>query len=174
MKYYYTIGLIVVLLILLVFAGCAKNNENRNQNEKEIEHTLIRGAVFINGEMIEDLPVFVGASDFKDVRLPFMQIVQSLGMTVERKDDGLVHITNGDDLFVLHCASDIVLVKQGWNFSNLLSQPPGSSSYYCQYEMNDVFLNSETLAGALYLMGLTIHMSFDYEIPKIEIVMIPT
>ena len=98
-----------------------------------------------------------------------MQIVQLLGMTVESKEDGLVYITNDDALYILQTSPEIVLVKQG-DDDNLMIPLPGTSSYYCQYEMDDVFVDDGTLSGALYFMDVTIYYAIDYEIPKIEIV----
>ena len=132
---------------------------------------MVCGAVSINGQVIEDLPAFIGSSDVKEARLPFMRVAQLLGMSVEPKDDGLFYITNGEDIYILRGSSEVSLVKQGED-SYFMIPPPGSSSYYCQYEMDDVFLDSGTLAGVFSLMDVTIHMSFDYDIPKIEIVRI--
>lgn len=172
MKHLRIIGMIVVLSMLFALVGCVENNK---QNKESKEYTMVYGAVSVNGTVVAEMPAFVGSSDVGDARLPFMQIAQSLGMTVESKGDGLFQITNGDDLYILHCSSEITLVKQGDDsFGNLLLPPPGSSSYYCRYEMDDVFIDSDTLASAFFLMGVTIHMSFDYDIPKIEIVEAPT
>ena len=155
---------IIFLSLMIVLSGCGIANDDTNK--KDQEYKLVRGAVSLNGEVVESLPAFVGSSD---VRLPFMQIVQLLGMTVESKEDGLVYITNCDDPYVLTLSPEIVLVKQG-DDSNLMLPPPGSSSYYCQYEMDDVFVDDATLSSALFFMGVTIHYAIDYEIPKIEIV----
>ena len=154
---------IIFLSLMIVLSGCGIAD---HANKKDQEYKLVRGAVFLNGEVVEDLPAFVGSSD---VRLPFMQIVQLLGMTVESKEDGLVYITNDDVLYILQTSPEIVLVKQG-DDNNLMLPPPGTSSYYCQYEMDDVFVDYGTLWSALYFMDVAIHYATDYEIPKIEIV----
>ena len=155
---------IIFLALMIVLSGCGIANDHTNK--KDQKYKLVRGAVFLNGEVVEDLPAFVGSSA---VRLPFMQIVQLLGMTVESKEDGLVYITNDDALYILQTSPEIVLVKQG-DDDNLMIPLPGTSSYYCQYEMDDVFVDDGTLSGALYFMDVTIYYAIDYEIPKIEIV----
>ena len=171
MKHCRIIEMIVVLSMLFAFGGCV---ENTKKNETGKEYTLVQGAVSVNGEVAPEVPAFIGSSNLEDVRLPFMQIARSLGMTVEPKADGLFHIMNGDDVYILNSSSEITLVKQGdASADNLLLPPPGSSSYYCRYEMDDVFVDSDTLSGAFYRMGITIHMSFDYDVPKIEIVKAP-
>ena len=52
----------------------------------------------------------------------------------------------------------------------MLDPPPGVSSFYCQYELGDVYLDDETLASALFLMEVTIHILADYEMHRINIV----
>lgn len=167
MKRDYLIKMIITLLILSLFSGCMKDDIDGTVEKKEQEYNMLYEKVYINGETDEAMLVPFSSAG---VRLPFIKIVQLLGMAVETKEDGVYHITKDNDVYVLHCAEVISLVKQGGDNSNIMNPPPGVSSFYCRYEGGDVYLDDETLAGALSLMGVTVHILVDHTLSKINIV----
>lgn len=148
MKYRYIICVILALSTLLMFSGCTKNEEECNN--------MTHWSVYVNGKVLEGLPAFVSSTN---VRLPFLHTVEALGMLAERQTDS-VYVINNEEIYILYYSPDISFVRRG-DTDNLMVAPPGSSSYYCQYELGDVFLDSGTLEGVLYRMGVNIDISVD-------------
>ena len=161
------IRILIILLVISLLSGCAKKNLSIIPEKREQENNLRNGKVYINGEENEAILAQMHSSS---IRLPLLKIVQSLGMGVDQKEDGVYHITKDSNVYILYCDEDILLVKQGGDDWNLLDPPPGVSSFYCQYELGDVYLDDETLASALFLMEVTIHILADYEMHRINIV----
>lgn len=168
MKHHYTIWIIPVLLTSLIFTGCSDNRRNTEMisTEKKGNDTMLQGVIHINGETIEGYDVFESPTS---VRLPFLKIVQALGMVVEEKEKGCIWVTNDNIIYVLDCSKNISFASQGTE-DNLMIPVPGSSSYYCAYELNDVILDFETLDAVLYQMGVDIDISIDYKNYSVNII----
>lgn len=162
MKRYYIMELTLILVSLFIFGGCTHDNTIRkDQNEG-----MVNGTVYLNEHIITDFTAFISSTD---ARLPFVETVKLLGMVVEIKKDGNVQIVSNNDIYILQCFPDVSLVKQGNYDENLMLPPPGSTSYYCQYELGDVFLDDCTMASTLSLMGITAYIDVDYVTSKILI-----
>lgn len=157
MKRYYLFLIITVLLLFFTLTNCTNNNDTATNNLDLKEQDMY--TVCINGKIVNNLYAFV---DTANVKLPFLETIQALGMKVEIESDNFARIIYRNDIFMLHYSTNIVLAKQGDEEDNLMIPPPGASSYYCRYEYNDVILDYETLSGALYLMGVSNHISIDY------------
>ena len=157
MKRYYLFLIITVLLLFFTLTNCTNNNDTATNNLDLKEQDMY--TVCINGKIVNNLYAFV---DTANVKLPFLETIQALGMKVEIESDNFARIICDNDIFMLHYSTDIVLVKQGDEEDNLMIPPPGNSSYYCMYEYNDVILDYETLSGTLYLMGVSAHISIDH------------
>lgn len=158
MKFNYTIWITLVLLISIILISCTDKSTE--------DETMVSGVVDINGETVDDLPVNVGS---KSARLPFLRTVKELGMVVEEKEDGVVHVINDNDIYVLNYSKDISFVKQG-DTDNLMIPVPGSDSYYCKYKLNDIIIDCETLNSVLHLMGVNINIYIDYSASTVTIV----
>lgn len=153
MKRYNIVWIIIVLIASFLLSGCTNS-----QFEKDPQNDMIQGTVYVNWNVTE-IPGYIGSSE---VRLPFMQIVRSLGMVIEQKNNRIFQITYKSDVFILQCYPYIFLASEERIDDNFMIPVPGASSFYCQYESGDVFLDDETLTGAISLMGLTVHLYTDY------------
>ena len=89
-------------------------------------------------------------------------------MIVENTNEAM-YIKNNSDTYVLCHSPSVSLIKQG-DTDNLMIPTPGTSSYYCRYELGDVFLDIDTLDEVLYSMGVNIDVSVDYKSSIISIV----
>lgn len=161
--------IIIVLLLSFTLTNCANNNHN-NSNQKEHEMYMANSPVYIDGKIANNLSAFI---DSTNAKLPFITTVKALGMEVEMISDEIVHIIYNSDTFILNFSPDIpdiILVKQGNEDDNLMIPPPGTSSYYCNYESADVILDDETLSGVLYLMGISVHVSVDNTNNQVNII----
>ena len=158
--------MIIVLLVFFTLTSCTNNNNNDTATNISGLKEQDMYTVCINGKVVNSLYAFV---DTANVKLPFLETIQALGMRVETESDNFARIIYGNDIFMLHYSTDIVLAKQGDEEDNLMIPPPGASSYYCRYEYNDVILDYETLSGTLYLMGVTAHISIDCSNNRVNI-----
>lgn len=165
MKYRYIICIMLSLLFLITCFGCTKNTDKQNDDTKEVN--MKRWGVYVNGAVIDGLPISISS---KNVRLPFVQTVDALGMIVEKQSEAIYIKTDGDT-YVLRHSPTVSFVRQG-DTDNLMIATPGTSSYYCRYELGDVFLDSDTLDEVLYRMGVDIDISVDYESSTISIITI--
>lgn len=158
MKHYNLFFLFIILSVFFSLTSCTNNNNDTATNNLALKEQNMY-TVCINGKTVNDLYAFVST---ENVKLPFLETIHALGMKVETESDNFARIICGNDIFMLHYSTDIVLVKQGDEEDNLMIPPPGNSSYYCMYEYNDVILDYETLSGTLYLMGVSAHISIDH------------
>lgn len=172
--------IIIVLLISLTFISCASNNDqnsspteqlthtsNSSVNKEEKEMSMKNGLVYIEGEKADNL---FAVFDSTNVKLPFIETAKELGMAVEIISEEIVHITYNSEVFVLRLSPDIILAKQGNEEENLMIPPPGTVSYYCKYESDDVVIDSETLSGVLYLMGFPVQIFIDNTNNQVNII----
>ncbi len=169
MIYRYIICVTLALLMLIMGSGCTRNPNKQNnayeRTENKQEYNMTHWTVYVNGEVINGLPVFISSTN---IRLPFVQTVEVLGINVEKQSES-IYVRNNSDTYVLCFSPGISFVQQG-DTDNLMIAPPGTSSYYCKYELGDVFLDSDTLDGVLYRMGVDIDISVDHTSSTIAIV----
>lgn len=153
------ICMIIILSISFMFSECTNSRKCTNNNTRnEGTYNMTRASVYINGQ-ITDISAVVNS---KEIILPFINAVEFLGMTVEKENDEIVYINHNNDIYILQYCPDVIFTKDGEE-ENLMVSPPGSSFYYCRYELGDVLLDSETLAGTLSLMGVVVHINMDYD-----------
>lgn len=159
-KHSYTASILMLASLMFIMGfGCKRNIDKQNdasENTKSREecYNMTHWAVFVNGEVIDGFPAFKSS---KNVRLPFVQTVEALGLTVEKQSE-VIYVKNDNDTYVLRYSPDVSFVRQG-DMDNLMIPAPGTSSYYCRYESGDVFLDSDTLDEVLYRMGVDIDIS---------------
>lgn len=160
---------ILLALLLIICSGCSKNTNNQDDAYKSTENTeeinMTYWVVYVNGSNMGELPISISS---RNVRLPFVQIVDALGMIIENTNEA-IYIKNNSDTYVLCHSPSVSLIKQG-DTDNLMLPPPGTSSYYCRYELGDVFLDTDTLDEVLYRMGVNIDVSVDYKSSTISII----
>jgi hypothetical protein len=167
MKRYYIIGVIVVLFTLFVFSGCTKIFSNCKKDDSDKNHSIysddvkdekdmVPATIYINGNILQGSTAYLDPES-EEIRLPFLKIVQSLGMGTEEKNDGIVYITYNEEVYVLECYPNVILYPKKEVENNLMIPVPGASFYYRRYKDGDVLLDSETLAGVLSLMDVNFH-----------------
>ena len=160
---------ILLALLLIICSGCSKKINNQDDAYKSTESTeeinMTYWVVYVNGSNMGKLPILISS---RNVRLPFVQIVDALGMIIENTNEA-IYIKNNSDTYVLCHSPSVSLIKQG-DTDNLMIPPPGTFSYYCRYELGDVFLDIDTLDEILYRMGIDIDISVDYTSSTIAIV----
>lgn len=160
---------ILLALLLVICSGCSKKINNQDDAYKSTENTeeinMTYWVVYVNASNMRELPIPISS---RNVRLPFVQIVDALGMIIENTNE-YIYIKNNSDTYALCHSPSVSLIKQG-DTDNLMIPPPGTSSYYCRYELGDVFLDIDTLDEVLYRMGIDIDISVDYTSSTIAIV----
>lgn len=92
------------------------------------------------------------------IELPFIEVLQGLGYTINCVDDNVSYIVVNNKLFTLE-KDPVTLMERGGSM-NLLISPPGNKFFSCELSDGDVWLDHVTLKGVLYTMGIFVDISY--------------
>ena len=92
--------------------------------------------------------------------LPLTEVMNSLGMEVSWIDNNVAKVTYKTKKYTLN-TSEISLIEDG-GFENLLNPPPGSQRSYTVLE-KELILDSDTVRGAMYLIGIELWIHIDHK-----------
>lgn len=166
--------LVAVLLICFLFTACIPAEQELLQSEPMMEddETILKGSVYIEGVLVEGAEAILIPQE-DTVRLPFLQIVKALGMTVQKIGDGKFLVQDGWSIYVLDGPSlSLVRLLDLYDTENLIIHPPGATSPYTRYESNDVIMDSVTLEVTLQSMDVNIDCdAIDYETSSVYYIM---
>lgn len=174
MKKIYMVCLIPVLLLcFLLFIVCGWIHQESSQTATIVDGqaSMVKCSVYINGVLAEGLEAALPLKE-ETVRLPFLKTVEALGMSIRKIGEGKFLIRNGWSFYVLN-GFDLTLVRplDLFDTENFLLPPPGSTDYFIEYRTNDVILDSITLEGTVYQMGINIDFDIiDYENLSVNII----
>lgn len=136
------------------------------------EENMKSGSLYLNDVIFPDVPVFISKTN---TMLPFEKVIRVLGMTVEYDEaQRLYRVVNNDELYYLQHDYDeyyseyYSFTKQG-DTNNLFEMTTDSSSYYCNYWYDDIYIDVKTLIEVLHKMELDINISVNRETSSVFI-----
>lgn len=132
------------------------------------EENMKGGSLYLNDVIFPDVQVFISKIN---TMLPFEKVIRVLGMTVEYDEaQRLYRVVNNDELYYLQHDYDeyYSFTKQG-DTNNLFELTTDSSSYYCNYWNDDIYIDVETFIKVLHKMELDINISVNRDTSSVFI-----
>ncbi len=158
-KTLYVIMLVVIVLTIpFVVCSCgydaSPSADNSDLGENDTDTNLI-----IDGKKISSKNISILEGD---AHLPLTEVLKGLGYDINWVNDNTANVTRDNAKYILTIDGEASLIIENNDF-NLITPPPGTTTYYCKVIEKDVLLDSLTVECVLLFMNDSVRIKVDNE-----------
>ena len=160
-KYLWYLLISVAIIIAIILCSTVLFREN--------ERTFEKGVLYLDDNLIANDNVFISADGV--LKLPIVDIFESLGMGLEYENDNLIRITYEEKEYYLNIAEK-ALYKEG-NPSNCICFPPDARIFYKEVIDGKLVVGYNAIKTTLQIeFGILVKFNVDEENMKVTMVVV--
>jgi hypothetical protein len=131
--------------------------------KKTESRTIKKSGTLIIGSntIVNDSTVIYSNKKHLYAQLPLLVVLKETGFDIRSESTDIVLMTYKEKKYVLDFNLK-TLCEDGKNY-NLLDPPPGSTTYICIFEANDVLIDTCTLRSLFFLLDVPFYIDIDYD-----------
>lgn len=158
---FFTAILLILMVVLLITSLVIRSSTTNDSNKSQ-------GRLEINGKPVRKAEISIYKVESRDcANLPLTRVLQALGFDLEWVNKDTVHfILDGKEYSL--SLEELRLNEIGGIF-NYLDCPPGSYTYFCERQGDEVYVDDVTLEVAFIEIGVPIRISIDYDDQRVDI-----